>query len=91
MLEADPRGILAVPGHEWAVFRLGLPGSVTEIQVDTNHFKVSDICISRSTARLTYARPTSPTCFVYILSTFFVHLELPLTCLTDLIGFKLET
>ena len=42
MLEADSQGILAVPGHEWAVFRLGLPGSVTEVQVDTNHFKVSD-------------------------------------------------
>ena len=41
ILEADPQGILAVPGHEWAVFRLGRPGSVTEVQVDTNHFKVS--------------------------------------------------
>ena len=42
MLEADSQGILAVPGHEWAVFRLGLPGSVTEVHVDTNHFKVGD-------------------------------------------------
>ena len=41
VLEADSQGILAVPGHEWAVFRLGIPGTVTEVQVDTNHFKVS--------------------------------------------------
>ena len=28
-----------MPGHEWAVFRLGLRGSVSKIIVDTNHFK----------------------------------------------------
>ena len=40
VLEADSVGILQVPGHEWAVFRLGLPGTVDSIVVDTNHFKV---------------------------------------------------
>ena len=41
VLKADSQGILAVPGHEWAVFRLGRPGAVTIVEVDTNHFKVS--------------------------------------------------
>jgi allantoicase len=27
------------PGHDWAVFELGLPGMVEEIMVDTTHFK----------------------------------------------------
>ena len=40
VLEADKAGILQVPGHEWAVFRLGFPGTVDNIVVDTNHFKV---------------------------------------------------
>jgi len=39
VLVADQAGILQVPGHEWAVFRLGLRGSVTHITLDTNHFK----------------------------------------------------
>ncbi|XP_076011158.1 allantoicase isoform X3 [Genypterus blacodes] len=38
-LEADERGILQVPGWEWAVFRLGHPGVISSIEVDTNHFK----------------------------------------------------
>jgi OHCU decarboxylase len=27
------------PGHDWATFRLGLPGSVETVVVDTSHFK----------------------------------------------------
>ena len=27
------------PGHDWAIVRLGLPGTVGRIEVDTNHFK----------------------------------------------------
>jgi allantoicase len=27
------------PGHDWIVLKLGLPGSVHKIEVDTNHFK----------------------------------------------------
>ncbi|XP_027135110.1 allantoicase [Larimichthys crocea] len=38
-LEADQRGILQVPGWEWAVFRLGHPGEIRSIEVDTRHFK----------------------------------------------------
>ncbi|KAJ8371618.1 hypothetical protein AAFF_G00306540 [Aldrovandia affinis] len=38
-LETDERGILQVPGSEWAVFRLGHPGLISTIEVDTNHFK----------------------------------------------------
>jgi len=38
-LLADAAGILQVPGSEWAAFRLGLPGYVRAVEVDTNHFK----------------------------------------------------
>ncbi|XP_056150929.1 allantoicase [Lampris incognitus] len=38
-LKTDERGILQQSGWEWAVFRLGHPGLVTEIHIDTNHFK----------------------------------------------------
>jgi allantoicase len=27
------------PGHDWAIVRLGTPGTLTKIEVDTNHFK----------------------------------------------------
>ncbi|PWA14352.1 hypothetical protein CCH79_00018503 [Gambusia affinis] len=37
-LKADQRGILQVPGREWAVFRLGHPGLIGGVEVDTNHF-----------------------------------------------------
>ncbi|TMS12403.1 Allantoicase [Larimichthys crocea] len=37
--KADQRGILQVPGWEWAVFRLGHPGEIRSIEVDTRHFK----------------------------------------------------
>ncbi|XP_006864035.1 PREDICTED: probable allantoicase [Chrysochloris asiatica] len=39
ILENDENGILLVPGCEWAVFRLGHPGVITQIEVDTKHFK----------------------------------------------------
>ncbi|KAM9840373.1 allantoicase [Aulostomus maculatus] len=39
ILEVDKRGILQVPGYEWAVFRLGHPGVISSIEVDTKHFK----------------------------------------------------
>ena len=40
ILLADKEGILQVPGSEWAAFKLGLPGNVRAVEVDTNHFKV---------------------------------------------------
>ena len=27
------------PGHDWAIVRLGTPGSPTRVEIDTNHFK----------------------------------------------------
>ena len=27
------------PGHDWIILRLGLPGAIRKIEVDTNHFK----------------------------------------------------
>ncbi|XP_042888576.1 allantoicase-like [Penaeus japonicus] len=39
VLQADSRGVLQVPGFEWAVLRLGHPGVVTQVEVDTHHFK----------------------------------------------------
>lgn len=39
VLQADQSGILMVPGCEWAVFRLGDVGIVSEVEVDTKHFK----------------------------------------------------
>jgi allantoicase len=27
------------PGHDWAIVRLGAPGSISKIEIDTNHFK----------------------------------------------------
>ena len=38
--QGDPNGVLKVPGYEWAAFKLGLTGRITDIEVDTNHFKV---------------------------------------------------
>uniref|UniRef100_A0A672QWA9 Allantoate amidinohydrolase n=1 Tax=Sinocyclocheilus grahami TaxID=75366 RepID=A0A672QWA9_SINGR len=39
VLKVDEKGILQVPGCEWAVLRLGHPGIISKIEVDTNHFK----------------------------------------------------
>ncbi|XP_053315850.1 probable inactive allantoicase [Spea bombifrons] len=39
ILKADSKGILQVPGSEWTIFRLGHPGLITHIEIDTNHFK----------------------------------------------------
>ncbi|XP_066445328.1 probable inactive allantoicase [Eleutherodactylus coqui] len=39
ILKADENGILQVPGNEWTVFRLGHPGLIIHIEIDTNHFK----------------------------------------------------
>ena len=27
------------PGHDWAIIRLGAPGVITKVEIDTNHFK----------------------------------------------------
>ena len=27
------------PGHDWAIVRLGTPGSISKVEIDTNHFK----------------------------------------------------
>ena len=40
VLVSDQNGILQVPGSEWAAFKLGLPGAVRAVEIDTNHFKV---------------------------------------------------
>jgi len=39
IVKGDPNGVLKVPGYEWAAFKLGLSGRITDIEVDTNHFK----------------------------------------------------
>ncbi|XP_030410063.1 probable allantoicase [Gopherus evgoodei] len=39
VLKADEKGILLMPGNEWAVFRLAHPCVITHIEIDTNHFK----------------------------------------------------
>ncbi|EPY78980.1 hypothetical protein CB1_000977016 [Camelus ferus] len=39
VLESDENGVLLVPGCEWAVFRLAHPGIITQIEIDTKHFK----------------------------------------------------
>ncbi|RVE46686.1 hypothetical protein evm_008649 [Chilo suppressalis] len=39
VLEANEDGTLKVPGEEWAVFKLGFPGRVQRVCVDTAHFK----------------------------------------------------
>ncbi len=38
-VQVDEKGILQVPGFEWAILRLGHPGIISKIEVDTNHFK----------------------------------------------------
>ena len=39
LLQVDGRGLLQLAGSEWAVFRLGHPGTVHAVEVDTRHFK----------------------------------------------------
>lgn len=39
VLQTDPSGILKVPGNEWAIFRLAGVARVSDIEVDTKHFK----------------------------------------------------
>ncbi|KAG1964042.1 putative allantoicase [Pimephales promelas] len=39
ILRVDEKGILQVPGCEWAILRLGHPGIISKIELDTNHFK----------------------------------------------------
>ncbi|XP_024912544.1 allantoicase isoform X2 [Cynoglossus semilaevis] len=39
ILRPDQQGILQVPGWEWAVFRLGFPGVISRVELDTSHFK----------------------------------------------------
>lgn len=39
VLVADANGVLQVSGYEWTVLRLGHPGRITKIEIDTNHFK----------------------------------------------------
>ncbi|XP_018416014.1 PREDICTED: LOW QUALITY PROTEIN: probable allantoicase [Nanorana parkeri] len=39
IIKVDGKGILQVPGNEWTIFRLGHPGLITHIEIDTNHFK----------------------------------------------------
>ncbi|XP_077992213.1 allantoicase-like [Glandiceps talaboti] len=37
--EVDKDGYLLTAGKEWCVFRLGCPGTIKEIEIDTSHFK----------------------------------------------------
>ncbi|XP_055982656.1 probable inactive allantoicase [Sorex fumeus] len=39
ILKNDENGILLAQGCEWAVFRLAHPGVITQIEIDTEHFK----------------------------------------------------
>ncbi|KAM6459249.1 putative inactive allantoicase [Liasis olivaceus] len=39
ILKVDDKGMLLIPGSEWAIFRLGHSGTVTHIEIDTSHFK----------------------------------------------------
>ncbi|XP_053239596.1 probable inactive allantoicase [Podarcis raffonei] len=39
ILKLGDKGILLVPGSEWAIFRLGHSGVITHIEIDTSHFK----------------------------------------------------
>lgn len=39
VLKTDESGILKVPGNEWAIFRLAGIGRISDIEVDTKHFK----------------------------------------------------
>ncbi|XP_023680647.2 allantoicase [Paramormyrops kingsleyae] len=39
ILQTNEMGALQVPGSEWAVFRLGHPGVVSLVEIDTNYFK----------------------------------------------------
>nr|CAD7575262.1 unnamed protein product [Timema californicum] len=39
IIQVSPEGFLQLPGFEWAVFRLGAPGVIHRIEVDTKHFK----------------------------------------------------
>lgn len=41
ILRENAEGHLILPGNEWTVIQLGVPGTVDEIEVDTIHFKVS--------------------------------------------------
>ncbi|XP_061899612.1 allantoicase isoform X2 [Entelurus aequoreus] len=38
-LQVDQRGILQLPGYEWAVFRLGHRGVIRAVEVDTAYFR----------------------------------------------------
>lgn len=39
IIEANDDGTLKIPGQEWAVFKLGYPGRIEKICIDTAHFK----------------------------------------------------
>ncbi|XP_053603789.1 allantoicase-like [Plodia interpunctella] len=39
VIEVNTDGTLKVPGQEWAVFKLGFPGRISKICIDTAHFK----------------------------------------------------
>jgi len=39
ILTADSTGVLQVPGFEWSAFRLGVPGTISKVELDTIHFK----------------------------------------------------
>lgn len=39
VFQVDQQGILQLTGWEWAVFRLGHPGTIHRVEVDTTHFK----------------------------------------------------
>ncbi|XP_056669329.1 probable inactive allantoicase isoform X1 [Monodelphis domestica] len=39
VLQTSEDGFLQVPGGEWAIFKLAHPGVITQIEIDTHHFK----------------------------------------------------
>ncbi len=51
------------PGHDWAIVRLGAPGTIHRVEIDTNHFKGNfpdrasiDVCFKPGAALGTLAR-----------------------------------
>ncbi len=37
--ERGSDGLMVLPGNDWAVLQLGMPGTITSVDVDTNHYK----------------------------------------------------
>ncbi|XP_075971848.1 putative inactive allantoicase [Anticarsia gemmatalis] len=55
IIESNHNGTMKVTGQEWAVFKLGFPGTVKQFCIDTKHFKgnypdsvtIEGVCLNR--------------------------------------------